>query len=75
MPYGSPSSKSKGHAVYEYLDSAFSYVLGVLLIVYSSLISSAEEIMTIGGILLLGLRLYVDGGKAIRVWRERNGRK
>lgn len=55
----------------DYLDSALSYVLGVLFLLYSAVLSNSEEIMTIGGLLLLAARLYVDGGKAYRTWRER----
>ncbi|QWY83439.1 hypothetical protein [Rhizobium phage RHph_X3_9] len=60
----------KGHA-----DSVISYVLGVGFMLYSGVLANADAIMTFGGLILLAARLYVDGGKAVKTWRARNGRR
>lgn len=58
----------------DYVDSFLSYAIGILLLLYSGVIQYSSEIMTVGGLVLMLARLYVDGGKAIQTWRERNGR-
>ncbi|QOE32165.1 putative membrane protein [Rhizobium phage Paso] len=54
----------------EHAESLVSYVLGIGFLLYSSVLTHANEIMTLGGLLLLGARLYVDGGKAIRTYKR-----
>lgn len=54
----------------EHAESLISYVLGFGFLLYSNVLVHANEIMTIGGLILLAARLYVDGGKAIKVWRR-----
>ena len=58
----------------ETAESAISYVLGLGFLLYSQVLTHANEIMTLGGLVLLAARLYVDGGKAIKVWRSTRGR-
>lgn len=59
----------------DHVDSAFSYLVGIALLLYSNLIEFSDEIMTLGGVILLLARLYVDGGKAIQTWRDKRGSK
>lgn len=55
----------------ENADSVFSYCVGFALLMYSNLIEFSDELMTVGGLILLIARLYVDGGKAIQTWRSK----
>lgn len=57
----------------EAFDTAFGYFVVITLFLYSNILEFSDEIMTIGGLVLLGCRLYVDGGKAVKSWRDRNG--
>lgn len=57
----------------EHAESIVSYMLGIGFLLYSSVLTHANEIMTLGGLVLLAARLYVDGGKAIKVWRANRG--
>lgn len=52
------------------LDSIASYVIGAGLVVYSGVLANADAILTLGGLVLLGCRLYVDGGKAYNTYRK-----
>lgn len=58
----------------EHVESGVSYILGLGFVLYSNVLTHSNEIMTLGGLILLGARLYVDGGKAIKTWRQRNVR-
>lgn len=58
----------------EHAESLISYVLGLGFLFYSSVLTHSNEIMTLGGLVLLGARLYVDGGKAWKTWRRRHER-
>ena len=59
----------------EHAESLISYVLGIGFVLYSSVLTHANEIMTLGGLALLAARLYVDGGKAYKVWRKQRVRR
>lgn len=54
----------------EKTESAFSYVLALFLLMFTTIVDNASGIMTFGGLVLLGLRLYVDGKKAQQVYKE-----
>lgn len=58
----------------ETVDTVFGYFVVITLFLYSNILQFSDEIMTLGGLLLLGCRLYVDGGKAWKSWKDRNGR-
>lgn len=55
---------------FEVIDSATSYLLAMFLMLFGALIDNASIIMTLGGMALLGLRLYVDGVKARQTYNE-----
>lgn len=52
------------------LDSLTTYTLAFFVLAFTVVVDHASGIMTVGGILLLGLRLYGDGVKARQVYRE-----
>ena len=54
-------------------ESVMSYVLGLGFALYSGVLAHANEVMTIGGLVLLAARLYVDVGRAYKVWRANRG--
>ncbi|QIG67223.1 hypothetical protein [Rhizobium phage RHEph15] len=58
----------------ETIDSLLSYTVGAGFLFYSHLLANADAILTLGGMVLLGCRLYVDGGKAVKTWRLNRGR-
>lgn len=51
---------------YDTIDSCVSYFIGATAIAFDVVMRNAPTIMTIGGLVLLSLRLYTD---AIRAWR------
>ena len=52
------------------IDSATSYIVALLTIAFATILIHASAIMTVGGLILLLLRLYVDGSKAWKTWKE-----
>lgn len=55
----------------EHVESLFTYIMGIGFVLYSSVLTHANEIMTVGGLILLLARAYVDVGRAVREWRRR----
>jgi hypothetical protein len=55
--------------MYDILDSVFTYVLALLSIALATVVVHAGVAMTIGGLVLLVLRLYVDGKRAWHMWK------
>ncbi|QXP44058.1 hypothetical protein [Stappia phage SI01] len=51
----------------EQVDSAVSYITAGAALVFSFMVEASPAIMAVGGLVLLALRLFVDGRKA---WRE-----
>lgn len=49
----------------EFVDSVTSYAIGLGAVFGTDLIN-VDTLTTVGGIILLAARLYVDGGRAIR---------
>lgn len=56
----------------ETADGLTSYILALVYLFYAAVLANSSAIMTIGGLILLGLRLYVDGKKAWRVFKDRD---
>lgn len=57
----------------EIIDGMFSYTVGLFATFSTALWMNANEITTVGGLLVLALRLYVDGSRAYRkfkAWRR-----
>lgn len=59
-----------GMDLMQVLDSLTSYTLAFFVLAFTALLDNASGIMTIGGMILLGLRLYVDWTKARQAYRE-----
>lgn len=55
----------------EHLDSVASYVIGGLAVTHSWLATNSTNVMLYGGLLVLGMRIYTDGVKFIKTWKER----
>lgn len=53
-----------------FLDSTFSYALAAFLVAFSFLVDHSSTVLSLGGILLLCIRLYADGKRAVRAWRN-----
>ncbi|QOE32110.1 putative membrane protein [Rhizobium phage Palo] len=53
----------------DYLDTLFAYAFSIWAIFYSSVMAYSHDLVTFGGLIVLGCRLYVDGGRAIQKWR------
>lgn len=53
----------------ETIDAITSYALAGFMLVFSVTIENAGTILQLGGILLLTLRLYADGKRALKTWR------
>lgn len=53
----------------EMIDSATSYLVAAGSIMFTTLVENSPAIISIGGIVLLGLRLYADGKKAYLTWK------
>lgn len=59
----------------QYIESATSWLIALIMMAFASLIVHASVIMTFGGLILLGLRICVDGAKAVKTWKgERDDR-
>lgn len=56
----------------EIVDGAFAYAVGTAALFSSVLWEHRDEITTVGGLIVLGFRLYVDGSRAYRKWRGKN---
>lgn len=54
------------------LDSLTSYTLAFFVLAFTAILENAGGIMTVGGLILLGLRLYVDWVKARQTYRDHN---
>ncbi|WVH05423.1 hypothetical protein ZHAWSFBX_CDS_0064 [Agrobacterium phage Alfirin] len=54
----------------EILESSTSYAVAVVTIGAAAVLDNASTIMTVGGLVLLALRLYVDGKRAVQKWSE-----
>ena len=61
--------------VLETVDGVTSWLLALFMILLAGVITHASAIMTVGGIIIMLLRMYVDGVKAYRVWKDRNDHK
>ncbi|AGC35977.1 hypothetical protein HOS22_gp53 [Rhizobium phage RHEph08] len=53
----------------EYLDGMLAYTFSVWALFYSSVLYYSHDIVSIGGLVVLAFRLYVDGGRALKKWR------
>jgi hypothetical protein len=53
----------------QFLDGLLSYVLAIFLVMFGFLVTNSSAILTLGGILLLAIRLYADGKRAYREWK------
>ena len=53
-----------------FIDSLTTYVVAIFTLLFATILIHASAIMTVGGILLLALRLYVDGSRAWRTWQR-----
>jgi len=51
------------------IDSITTYATATIVLSLTLVVTTAPTIMTIGGVILLGLRLYVDVSRAYRVWK------
>lgn len=63
---------TNSHSAHDVLESITSYAIGVLAIAFDAMLANAPTIMTIGGLVLLVMRLYVDG---VRAWKTYKGDK
>lgn len=54
------------------VDQFTSYATVLITLLFAGLLTHASVIMTVGGLILLALRLYVDGMKAWRTYRKEN---
>lgn len=54
----------------EIVESLMSYVIALGAILFTALSANLSTIMTVGGLVLLLLRLYVDITKAYRTYKE-----
>lgn len=54
----------------EAIDSVFTYVLAMFIIAFAFLQTHVSVIMTVGGVILLIVRLYTDVLKAYRAYKE-----
>lgn len=53
----------------ENMDAIQSYLVAFILLSFTTVMDNAPTIMTVGGMLLLAIRLAVDGVRLYRVWR------
>lgn len=53
------------------IDSITTYVIALFTLLFATILVHASTIMTVGGLVLLALRLYVDGKRAWRTWKTR----
>lgn len=52
------------------LDSLTTYAVAILAFLFAGLMANASVLLTIGGLVLMALRLYVDGSKAWRTYKR-----
>lgn len=52
------------------LDSLTTYAVAILSLLFATLMVHASVLLTIGGLVLMLLRLYVDGSKAYRTFKR-----
>lgn len=52
------------------LDSLTSYAIAFFLLSFTTIVDNASTVMTLGGMVLLGLRIYVDFVKARKTYAE-----
>lgn len=64
----------KGQTMRDILDSTIGYVVGLGATFSVFLWEYSSTITTLGGLVVLGCRLYVDGGRALDKWRDRRGK-
>lgn len=64
----------KETTVNNFIESATSYSVVVVSLLLTSILEHASDAITIGSLVLLSLRLYVDGGKALDKWRGKDGK-
>lgn len=50
------------------IESATTYAVATVVLTTTLVLANAPTIMTVGGMVLLGLRLYVDGKRAYKTW-------
>lgn len=62
----------KSTGVMQVIDSLTSYTLAFFVLAFTTVLSNASGIMTVGGLILLGLRLYVDWVKARQTYLDHN---
>ena len=60
----------KTTGVLQVIDSLTSYTLAFFVLAFTTVLTNASGIMTAGGLILLGLRLYVDWTKARQAYRD-----
>lgn len=53
----------------EAIDSALSYTLAIFIILFAGIVQYADIILQLGGLVLLLLRLYVDGVRAYKTMK------
>ncbi len=64
----------KEYTVRDVVDSMTSYIIGLGAAFGAGLIN-VDTLMTVGGVLLLVARLYVDGGRAMRKFKRYRAKK
>lgn len=52
------------------IDSLTTYAVAGLSILFATVMMHSSAILTVGGLILMALRLYVDGSKAYRTWKR-----
>ncbi len=68
--------KNKGEKMREMVDGTLAYTVGLIATFSTVMWTHVNEITTIGGLIVLACRLYVDGGRALsklRKWRRNKG--
>ena len=56
----------------ETIDGIISYAAAFVVLLFGFVLAYSSTIMTIGGLVLLALRIYVDGMKAWKTYKERH---
>lgn len=51
------------------MEAIQSYLVALIVLSFTAVMANAPTIMTVGGIMLLAIRLAVDGVRLYRVWR------
>ena len=57
----------------DFIDGTFAYAVALGATFSTFIWAYANEVTTVGGLLVLACRLYVDGGRAWRKWRGKDG--